>query len=80
MTSINGTDPTGLPLAPTPNRERFRLRIEVFLPQDAHSYNAKPYHSFILAKSRSLNLPDLSLRELRDVVVYRYKTIYPNET
>lgn len=77
---MTSTEPTGLPLEPIPNRERFRLRVEVFLPQDAHSYNAKPYHSFIIAKSRSLNLPELTLRELRDVVVYRYKTIYPNET
>lgn len=83
MTSINGADPAGfsqpIPTA-TPNRERFRLRVEVYLPQDARNYNAKPYHSFIIAKSRSLNLPELTLRELRDTVVYRYKTIYPNET
>lgn len=60
--------------------QRFRLRVAVFAPADAHNLSATPQHTFVIAKSSNFPLPDLPLRELRDVVIRRYKTIYPNES
>lgn len=60
--------------------QRFRLRVAVFAPADAQNLSATPQHTFVIAKSTSFPLPDLPLRELRDVIIRRYKTIYPSES
>jgi len=65
---------------PRPSTDRFRIRVAVFAPEDAHNLQAAPRHTFVIAKSHSFPLQDLPLRELRDVAIRRYRDIYPNES
>ncbi|KFY07123.1 hypothetical protein V492_07431 [Pseudogymnoascus sp. VKM F-4246] len=65
---------------PRPSTDRFRIRVAVFSPEEAHNLQAVPKHTFVIAKSQNFPLQDLPLRELRDVAIRRYKDIYPHES
>ncbi|OBT59863.1 hypothetical protein VE03_10525 [Pseudogymnoascus sp. 23342-1-I1] len=64
---------------PPPSNDRFRIRVAVF-SSEAHNLQAVPKHTFVIAKSQNFPLQDLPFRELRDVVIRRYKDIYPHES
>ena len=59
---------------------RFRLRVQVFPPQEAPDLNMAPLRQFTIVKTPLLALPDLTLQELCDEVVKRFKVIYPSES
>jgi hypothetical protein len=59
---------------------RFRLRVQIYPPQDAYNLSAAPLRQFTIAKSTALPLPDLTLQELCDEIVGRFKAIYPGES
>ncbi|OBT62939.1 hypothetical protein VE03_07887 [Pseudogymnoascus sp. 23342-1-I1] len=63
-----------------PSNDRFRIRVAIFSPEEAHNLQAVPKHTFVIAKSQNFPLQDLPLRELRDVAIRRYKDIYPHES
>ncbi|KFY76662.1 hypothetical protein V499_03758 [Pseudogymnoascus sp. VKM F-103] len=65
---------------PRPSMDRFRIRVAVFSPEEAHNLEAVPKHTFVIARSQHFPLQDLPLRELRDVAIRRYKDIYPQES
>ena len=65
---------------PRPSMDRFRIRVAVFSPEEAHNLEAVPKHTFVIARSQDFPLQDLPLRELRDVAIRRYKDIYPQES
>ncbi|ELR06580.1 hypothetical protein VC83_03133 [Pseudogymnoascus destructans] len=65
---------------PRPSMDRFRIRVAVFSPEEAHNLEAVPKHTFVIARSQEFPLQDLPLRELRDVAIRRYKDIYPQES
>lgn len=59
---------------------RFRLRVQIFPSQDAYNLNAVPLRQFTIVKTLVLPLPDLTLQELCDEVVKRFKAIYSGES
>ncbi|KFY02558.1 hypothetical protein O988_02077 [Pseudogymnoascus sp. VKM F-3808] len=65
---------------PRPSTDRFRIRVAVYSPEDAHNLQAVPKNTFVIAKNQNFQLQDLPLRELRDVAIRRYKEIYPHES
>jgi hypothetical protein len=59
---------------------RFRLRVQIYPPQEAYNLNAAPLRQFTIVKTPVLALPDLTLQELCDEVVKRFRVIYPGES
>ncbi len=62
------------------NSRRFRLRVQIYPPQEAYNLKAAPLRQFTIVKTPALALPDLTLQELCDEVVERFKVIYPGES
>lgn len=59
---------------------RFRLRVQIYPQQEAYNLNAAPLRQFTIVKTPVLALLDLTLQELCDEVVKRFKVIYPGES
>jgi hypothetical protein len=64
---------------PPPTSGRFRLRVQIYGPQDAHNLSATPLRQFTIVKNPTLPLTDLTLQQLCDEVVKRFKAIYSRE-
>src|SRR5277367_3730868 len=59
---------------------RFRLRVQIYPPQEAYNLNAVPLRQFTIVRTPVLALLDLTLQELCNEVVKRFKVIYPGES
>ncbi len=59
---------------------RFRLRIMVYAPSDSQDLTAMPLHRFLLVKTPEVDLANCSLRQMRDMIIERYRRMYPNES
>jgi hypothetical protein len=56
------------------------LRVQIYPPQEAYNLSAAALRQFTIVKTNVLALPDLTLQELCDEVVNRFKVIYPGES
>lgn len=65
---------------PPPPAGRFRLRVQVFPASASEDGDAPLKRQILIAKSVSLPLPDLTIRQLCDVILKRYQEIYPSES